>query len=215
VSFIVSAITGSTLAGAVVTSAVVGAVASDRAASKANKALRESTDQTVEEQRRQYDQTRDDYSDWRSMGEGAIGRMNAAMGGDMSAFKESAGYQFVRNEGMRDTENRFSVGGGGGNAMKALTEYTTGLASTEYGNWFGRNLSMSGQGQAAVGGTAVAGMNSANQISNAYGNEGRGLAANAWGRAEGINNAIQGGISNWLYYKKTKPGSSGGKSGVT
>jgi len=179
------------------------ALISKKGADDADDALEAGRDATVEEQRRQYDLTRADYAPWREMGEGAIGRMNAAMAGDQSAFKESAGYNFVRNEGMRDTENRFSVGGGGGNAMKALTEYTTGLASTEYGNWFNRNLSMSGQGAGAVGGTAVAGINSANQIGAAYGNEARGRANNAWGRAEGINNALQGGISNWLYNQRT------------
>ena len=190
-----------------VVTAVVGTVvqtgASIYGAKKAGKALKRATDQTVAEQQRQYDQTREDFSPWRESGGEALGRLDRAMSGDQSDFTTSAGYNFVRDEGMRDTENRFSVGGGGGNAMKALTEFNSGLASTEYGNWFNRNLNMSGQGMGAAQSTARAGANSANQIGGAYMNQGIGQANIETNQASNINNALQGGISNYLYGQRT------------
>ena len=201
------------VAAAIVGSSVVAGVMGDRAASRQSRAAGRAsnaqvaaTELQIEEERRQYDQTREDFAPWREMGEGAVGRMNNAMGGDMSDFNVSAGYNFVRNEGMRDTENRFSVGGGGGNAMKALVDFNSGLASTEYGNWFGRNLAMSGQGMGATQSTAIAGDRSTQRIGQAYGNAGNARAGAEYARGDAAatrygayNNAAQSGISNYLY----------------
>ncbi len=188
---------------AVIGGAIIGGAATYISGKKANESLERGANLTVEEQRRQYDQTRADYTPWRESGQNALGRLDRASTGDATDFYKSAGYDFVRGEGMRDVENRFSVGGGGGNAMKALTDYTSGLASTEYGNWWNRQSGLAGQGYNATTGTAVAGANAANQIGGAYQNLGRGQANNAWAMGQGINNAMQGGISNWLYGRKT------------
>jgi len=193
VSFVKTAIVGSSLI-----KGFLGGKASD----KSDEALGRATDLTVEESARQYDQTRTDFAPWRTSGAQALNRLDTAMSGDQSGFTTSAGYNFVRDEGLRDTENRFSVGGGGGNAMRALAEFNSGLASTEYGNWFDRNLRMSGQGVGATGATAIAGDRSAGRIGSAYMQRGYGEAANERSRYENINNAMQGGISNWLYAKK-------------
>lgn len=184
---------------AVVASTVISAVSADRAATKSNRAFRDSANAAIGVNEAQYAQDRADWSAWREMGEGAVGRMTAAMSGDQSAFTESAGYQFVRGEGMRDNMNYTSVGGGGGNAMKALADYTTGLASTEYGNWFNRNLQMSSQGMTAVAGTQAAGARSTNNISDIHMREAGVRSRNARDRVEGVGNALNEGISNELY----------------
>ena len=209
-----------------VVDAVVTGVMGDRAASRQSRAAARgaeaqinSADQQIEQSQANLEQTRTDFQPWREMGQGAVDRMGRAMEGDQSAFTQSAGYNFVRDEGMRDTENRFSVGGGGGNAMRALSEFTTGLASTEYGNWFDRNMRMSGQGLNATSNTATAGQNATNSINNSYFNQGQARAGAELARGQAgatrygaYSDAASGGISNYLYGQQT---SGGGNSPST
>ena len=72
-------------------------------------------DSATEESRRQYDQTRQDFAPWRAGGEDALNQLQDPN----QYFEKSKGYQFRLDEGTRNLENRFSVGGGGGNAMRA------------------------------------------------------------------------------------------------
>jgi len=137
-------------------------------AKKGRDATRDSTnailsaeEQSVEEQRRQYDQTRADFAPVRELGNEAIGNLR-----DPNAFEASPGYQFRVNEGNRNTENLFSVKGGGGNAMRALTEYNQNAASNEFGQWFNRETTKAGLGTSGSLATAQAGANAANNISN-------------------------------------------------
>ncbi len=182
------------VATAIVTSAVVGAYTSSRAADKSAKAIGSATDQATAEDRRQYEQTREDYSDWREMGQGAVARMQ-----DPNAFEASPGYDWRRSEGMRDMDNRFSVGGGGGNAMRALNEYNQQFASNEYGAWFGRQATMAGMGQQATAGTAAAGDRASARIGQNYLTAGNARASGIQQKWGGINDAIQSGISNAYY----------------
>ena len=108
----------------------------------------------LEEEKRQYDQTREDWAPWREAGVRAIGELE-----DPNAFTASPGYNFIRDEGMRDIENRYSIKGGGGNAMKALNEYNKNLASTEWWNWRNDRRAMAGLGTTGTASTQRAGEN--------------------------------------------------------
>lgn len=168
-----------------------------RAVKNSKRAQLTAEEQAIEEQRRQYDQTRQDWEPWRTEGGNAMNRMGRAMTGDMSDFQKSPGYNFRLNEGWRDMENLFSVKGGGGNAMRALDDYRQGMATNEFGNWFNRNLAMSGQGQTAVSGTQTAGMNAANQIgSNRWRSAENMAGLNLYGANQQANytNEILGGM---------------------
>ena len=186
--------------------AIGGAMIGANATKDASSASAGATDRATEEQGRQYDQTREDYAPWRAMGEGAIGRMEDTMAGDMSSFQTSPGYNFRMDEGNRNLTNSYSNNSGGGNAMRAMMDYGQNFASNEFGNWWNRNAGMAGAGQSAVGGTAMAGMNAANQNSNSYmqnaSNQGN---IGMWG-AQNQNNMLQGGLSNSLYWAEKKWG---------
>lgn len=186
-------------AAAIIGGSVIGGVASAISSKKAADAQRAGYDAATREQARQYDQTRDDFAPWRQTGTAALGRLDRASTGDMSDFYRSPGYNFVRNEGQRDIGNSFAARGGAfsGNALKALTEYNQSLASTEYGNWWNRQAGLAGAGQGATESTAIAGRNAANNISANYAGAGNARASGIMG----VNNAIQGGIGNWLYYR--------------
>lgn len=143
--------------GGFVTAAVIGAAgsayAADKAAGSAKKGRKFQWAQ-LEEEQRQYDQTRDDWQPWRDAGVKAIENLN-----DPGAFMKSPAYNFIRDEGMRDVESRYSVKGGGGNAMKALTNWNKNNAATEYWNWRGDQRGMAGLGTQGTAQTQAAGQN--------------------------------------------------------
>lgn len=167
-------------------------------------------ERAIEEQRRQYDTTRADFAPWRQAGEGALNRLTQASTGDMSAFQASPDYNFRLNEGTRNLENRFSVSGGGGNAMRALAEYSQNIASNEFGNWWNRQSGIAGVGQAATNSTANFGANAANNISNQYRTSGDNAASIGLYNNVSSGNALNAGIGNALYgfeelYKRKNP----------
>ena len=186
---------------AAIGSALISKSGSDSAANKQKKWRQ----RAVDEQSRQYDQTREDFAPWREAGGDAINRVGSLLSGDSSSFTKSPGYQFRLDEGTRNLENRFSVSGGGGNAMRALNEYSQNFASNEYGNFFNQNLAAAGLGNSATGATAQAGANSANNISSQYGMLGSDLGSIGLWNAGNQNNALQSGISNLLYSTQKRP----------
>ena len=173
---------------------------SKRSADKQTKALRQGQDEATVEQRRQYDQTRADFAPWREAGVNALNQLEDPL----ENFYASPDYEFRRSEGLRDVGNIFAARGGGGNAMKALTEYSSNLASGEFGNWFNRLFGMSEAGRGAQGTVAHAGANAANNIGNYAMSAARGVAGAQADKYANINNAFTGGISNIYYAGKDK-----------
>lgn len=184
---------------AIIGSAVVGGIASDRAASKANKASRKAAQRQIDENARQYDQTREDFSPYRQAGVDALGQIT----GDnvIDNFYASPDYEFRRDEGMRDLGNQFAVRGGGGNAMKALNERNSNLASGEFGNWFERVMGLVDVGSGATRATSAAGENRANRNNAAYAQRGMDQGNIAYNKYAGFSDAAQSGISNMLYQR--------------
>lgn len=176
------------VAAAVVGGAVISGVASNRAAKKSAKGPKNA----VREQRRQYDQTREDFAPWREAGTNALARLQ-----DPDAFEQSPGYEFIRSEGTRDIGNTFAAKGSGGNALRALAQFNSGLASRDYNDWWNRQSSLAGLGQSATSSTSAAGSNAANQIGMYQQN-----AANARASGvQGVGNAINSGLGNYLYFR--------------
>lgn len=80
--------------------------------------------------------------------------------GPIAAFLESPDYQFRRDEGMRDVAQSYAARGSGrsGNALRALAEFNSNLASGEFNNRFNRLAALAGAGQTAnanAGGAAI------------------------------------------------------------
>ncbi len=184
------------IATAIVGGAVVASVASVSGAREINKG----TDAATAEGRRQFDLTREDFAPFRESGVKALGRLDQLNEGDFSGFFTSPGFEFRRDEGLRGIENRFSASGGSlsGNALRRLTEFNSGLASQEFGNFFNRQLSQAGLGQTATTAGAQVGANISGGIQNA-------LVAGGNARASGVtglNTALQGGIANFITAKQ-------------
>lgn len=127
-------------------------------------------------------------------------------------------YQFRLQQGLAQTQNQANQAGGliGGNAMKALQDYSQGLASTEYGNAFNRFQAQRSNiynTLASIAGVGQAAQQQANQVAQNFANAQTGLttggaAAQAAGRV-GAANAISGGLqgagSSYALYRLMQP----------
>ena len=186
-----------------VASVVGGAIASRGAKSAANAQANASRD-AMAVQERIYQQQREDAEPWRQAGMGALGRLNSASTGDMSNFFASPDYNFRRNEGQRDIGNSFAARGGAasGNALRALAEFNSSMASNEYGNWWNRQAGLAGVGQQANTQIGHAGQNYANQSGNALMQAGDARASGVAGSANAWGGALSNAVNTWAYFRK-------------
>jgi hypothetical protein len=131
-------------------------------------------------------------------GPGAPGAGGPA--GDMSVFFESPDYRFNLAEGQRAIDNSLVARGGAlsGAGIKAGVRYASGMASREFGSFYDRLANLAGIGQTGVAQSAAAGANAANNISNAYMQNGMNRGSAYMATATGVNNAVQGGIGNFM-----------------
>lgn len=126
---------------------------------------------------------------------------------DMGAFFESPDYQFNLAEGQKAIDRSLVAQGRGlsGAGVRQGVRYASGMASGQFGDFTNRLLTIAGLGNAATSNTAAAGQNMANNNSAALINAGNQRASIYGQTAAGVNNAAQGGISNFMlqqYLKK-------------
>lgn len=194
------------IAAAIAGAAVIGGVATAVSGTKAANAQKDAAAQSVAEQQRQYNQTRDDYAPWRTAGQGALSKLSSlygiSSGGPATApassiydeFRATPGYQFTQDEGTKAAERSASARGllGSGAALKAVDRFSAGLADQTYNNYVGQLQSIAGLGQSATGSTAQAGQNASNNISQAYLQAGNARASSY----ANIGSAINGTVNN-------------------
>lgn len=201
------------VAAAVIGSAVVGAAASSAASSKASKSQRAGADAATQAQYDMYDQTREDQAPWREAGTQALGQIGAglASGGDfnrsftMADFQKDPGYDFRLNQGLDAVQGSRAARGSmlSGSTLKALSDYGSNYASSEYGKAydrfnndrtqrFNRLSTVAGIGQTATNNVGTAGIYTANNVGSNMMGAANAQAAGYVGQA----NAINGGASN-------------------
>lgn len=182
---------------ATVGSALIGSAASRSAASQQADAAQRAT----EAQAAAAAQTRADLQPWRQTGELANNKIAAMLGlnGQTSDFTTDPSYQFRLAEGQKAVDNSAAARGStlSGAALKALTKYGQGMASTEFGNSFNRLSGVSGQGQSAAAGQGAASMQFGNSQANNMMEAANVNAAGQIGAANAWNNSISQGINNW------------------
>jgi hypothetical protein len=175
---------GIVAAAATVGSALVGA----RSASKAADAQAGATRGAVGEQRRQYEQTREDFLPWREAGQRALGSLEADISRMPTAQEvmSDPGYQFGLNQGEQAINRRLAASGGriSGGALKAATRFGADYAASGYGAAYQRRqdrlnrlAALAGIGQTATGAGAAAGQNRANAVSALVSSQGDANAA--------------------------------------
>jgi hypothetical protein len=187
-------------AAAIIGGAIIGGAASTVASNNIAGATEAGFDAANAEQGRQFDLTRSDTAEQRRVGDNALGRADRLQSGDLSEFFASPGYEFVRGEGTRDIGNTFAAKGSGGNALRALAQFNSGLASNELNNFFNRDLALAGLGAQGINTAANAGVTASTNISNNAIGEGNARASGIAGQ----NAAFQGTLSNLITASRLK-----------
>lgn len=181
-------------------------------ANKAAGAQVDASRDAIAESRRQYDLTRSDMlgllakqeaqqKPWYDTGVDAINKLRNGFD-----IKADPSYQFRMNEGMKALQNSAAARGGllSGSTMKGLTDYSQGLASTEYGNQWNRLASLAGVGQTAANNMNQAGSSAYGTIANAGANSSAQIGNNLIGAGNarasgyvGAINALNSGVGQW------------------
>jgi len=188
------------LAGPVIGGIMGSNAQEDAAQTQANAAIQQAKiAQETQQQTNQmnmgiYNQNRTDTEPWRTAGGTAVGQLSQGTqtGGDfnkpfsytMADFQADPGYQFSLNQATKALQNQASASGtlNSGGFSKALTDYTLGAASQEYGNVYNRaynqfNTDTSNRFNRL---STIAGLgNGANSLTTAAGTSAAGTSAGA------------------------------------
>jgi hypothetical protein len=195
---------------------IIGGIQAGNAAEKAANTQLAYGNAAIAENRRQYDQSREDLAPWLATGEAALNNLsgqlglnggNGALMKDFSLkdFQADPSYAFRRQEGLKGVNNSAAVRGMqlSGATLKALNRYNSDLASQEYGNAFNRDAAnknrkfnflsgVAGTGQAAANTGAALGAQSSSNTQNTLTGMGNAQAAGY----VGANNNLVGGIND-------------------
>jgi len=148
----------------------------------------------VEETRRQFDITQEQFKPFREAGVSALGQQQALLGlsgqeAQQQAFagiQESPAQQFLRGRAERGLiRNQAAIGGlGGGNIRTALQQQGVDFAQQDISNQFNRLATLTGGGQAATSTVGQLGGKAAQSIA-------AGLSSSGAAQASGILGAQQ------------------------
>lgn len=207
-------------AGTAIGGAIGGALDGSSGNKGAQQSTQAATDAAIAEQRRQYDTTRADYAPYRAAGTQALGQLQTEMNTPTTSadVMSEPGYQFGLDQGQRAISQRIAAGGGrvSGQAIKAAGRFGTDYASTGYGAAYQRRQdrlnrlsAIAGIGQTATSGSANAGSNTGNQISNLISSQG-----NANGASQIANGSIWSNTGNQLAALIGRNGSSSSSGGL-
>lgn len=194
--------------------AAIGAVGSIYAANKqsgaakdAANASNQATQQSIDEQKREFDINQANQAPWLNAGKGALAQMQALNGGDFSSFTQSPDYQFALDQGQgaldRDAAARGSLYSGGHSTD--VMKFAQGLASQNYNNYYNRLAGLAGVGQTSANQLGWQGMNMAGNISGLLmGNAQNQMGsiynrANAWSNLAGQVGQIGGNLAGQFY----------------
>jgi len=198
------------MGGSSIASGLIGASAAKKAAAQQAAAIREA----AQIQERMYQQGRTDLAPYREIGYQSlkdIADQKDFLTGKFEDYRDEyldPSMAFRLGIGEQTTQRAANVGGGalGGNTLRALQDYSQGLASTEYSNAFNRfqtergNIyntlaNIAGMGQGAVNTGVQAGQATAQNLGQLAVGGGQAQAAGTMGQANAYADAL-GGISN-------------------
>lgn len=171
---------------AVAGGAVVGAIASNSAANKESKAAGnaaqaqlQASQQAIDEQKREYDQSRSDMQPFLQTGYGALDKEKALLNGDYSGFQNSPDYQFTLNQGIGALDKSAAARGSlySGGHSQDLTNYAEGTADQFLNSYWNKLAGQAGQGQVSANALGGLGANMAGNIGNYLTNAGNARAS--------------------------------------
>lgn len=145
---------------------LVGAGMSNRSARRGADGQAQAAAGATEEQRRQFDITRQDMMPWLDAGRGALGQQQQVLRGDYSGFESSPDYLYARDSSLQALERGAAARGGfmGGGADADRINLAGGLATQNLGNYWNKLAGMSGTGQQTAANLGQFGANMAQQV---------------------------------------------------
>lgn len=131
---------------------------------------------------------------------GTTGSSPDGTAGNFGRFFTSPDYQFRLGEGNKAIERSAAARGNvlAPNTVKALTDYSGNLASSEWGNYMNRLFNIAGMGQTATTQGIGVGQNTANNTSNAMLGIGDARASGVLGQANTWMNGTNALMNNYL-----------------
>lgn len=194
-----------------------------KAAREAGELGFEASQASIEEQRRQFDIAQQLTAPRRAAEEEALNSLRALLGlggeaPDPSAFAQTPGFQFTREEALRATERSASARGGlvSGNTLAELQGRAAGLAGQNFLQSFLQpTLALATGGAAAQQGQNALnlGVNVGQTITQGAAARASGITGAAEAQAGGLaalNQVIQGGLSNFLLQRQLGSGGTAG-----
>lgn len=112
----------------------------------------------------------------------------------LERFRQSPDYQFARSEGISALDNSAAARGGvlGGNQLRAVTEYGSGLATQNLTNYLTRIGALAGQGIQAGGYLGQIGSSAGSTVGNTTNNLGNTIMAQGTADASGALGTVRG-----------------------
>ena len=205
---------------------------SSNAINAASGAQQGATNQSLAEQKRQFEISQNNLAPWYGAGRRALTAQQELMGlgGDstnqLSALANSPGYKFRLQQGQQGLDAGLASRGGmgSGKAMTAAQEYGQNFASNEYGNRLNQLAGLSGTGQSTAQNMANMGANYANTYGGTLQNNANAQGSAAINAANATQSSLLGGANLGLSiyrannqsnpYYGTNANYNGGSSGM-
>jgi hypothetical protein len=139
----------------------------------------------------------------------AMTRPQSAGDAMQAALEATPGYQFTRDQGIKNTVNTFSGRGLSGAQAKGISRFVTGLADTTYGNQVQRLHDAAALGENAAAGVGTAAVQTGANVGNSYQSAGQAQAAGTVGQANALQQGLYGLSNSYLTSKLLGGGMSG------
>ncbi len=194
------------VAAAAVVASIFSGIMGGRSASKRARIQKANARMQLAEGKRQFDLVWGAGANQRAVGNENLNALNAYTGPNMDESDPS--YQWRKQQGNQALENYLSgTGRLGGSALRGVMDYNQGLASTEYGNAYNRDVNrmstLAGYGPMGVQSGANASGNYLNSVNSAAQSQVGAANADA-SKYSAWNNALQGGLSNYVAYNQNQ-----------
>lgn len=178
---------------------MIGATSSENAA----KTQANAANVAAQIQKKEFDQTQQNLSPFINAGPGSVNSLQALLSGGpgtMAALQQTPGYQFTLDQGLQSIiDQRTATGGvGGGNTLKALMSYGSGLASGTYEQAVNNAYNLASLSENAAAGLGSIGQQSASAMGQDLIGGANATAAGQVGAANAINGGINNVSSNFL-----------------
>lgn len=126
----------------------------------------------------------------------------------MERFFTSPDYTYRYEQGLKGLQNLYAAQGRGfsGPAAAGIMQRGADIGSGAFNDYRNSLLAAAGLTQTSVSQGANLAASTGSNLANIYMNEGAQRASTYGQTAQGINNALQGGLGNWLFYDAMKKG---------